>query len=276
MVSTLSTEEILKAHKNWSYIRTDRNNTRYFNDCTCGRCGGAGGWVGWPDYVCYECGGSGRSDRGSTVKVYTPEHDAKLTAQREARAKKRQEERIAKAIAERPQNLVNAGFGKEGETYVIYRVKGETFSIKDQLKELGCKFKPGIGWFAPTKLEGYDCQRLEESEVLDDVPFIQWKDKSTLEGLCEVEPSPSKWQGNVGDRLDIEVHIDRQIQGVGYMGKTSYLYLMSDKDKNVYKWSSSCFYVEGEDVHFKATVKDHTEYNGIHQTVLTRCTKVKE
>lgn len=276
MVSTLTTEELLAKHKNWSYIRTDRNKTRYFNDCTCGRCGGAGGWAGWPDFVCYECGGSGKSDRGETIKVYTPEHDAKLAAQRDARAKKRHEERVAKAIAERPQNMANAGFGKEGDTYVIYRVKGNTFPIKDQLKELGCKFKPGIGWFAPTKLESYDCQRLEEAQVLNESPFIEWKDKSVLDGLCEVEASPSEWQGSVGERLDIEVHIDRQIEGVGYMGKTSYLYLMSDKDKNVYKWSSSCFYVEGEDVHFRATVKDHTEYNGVRQTVLTRCTKVKE
>ena len=276
MVDLRTTEELLNAHKRWTYVRTDKNGTRYFHDYTCGRCGGRGGWEGWPGFTCYECGGTGKS-KPYTIKVYTPEHEAKLAAQRQARAEKRQKEREAKALLERPQKLFEAGFGKEDETYVIYRIKGETFSIKEQLKELGCKFKPGIGWFAPSALDGYDCQRLEESQVLDDTPFIQWKDKDDLEKLCEVdiEPSPSEWQGEVGERIDIKVHIDRQIKGVGYMGKTSYLYLMSDENKNVYKWSSSCFYMEGDDVHFRATVKDHSEYKGIHQTVLTRCTKVK-
>jgi len=280
MVDTRTTEEILAAHKRWSYVRTDKNGTRYFYDCTCGRCGGRGGWEGWPGFTCYECGGTGISSKGSTYKVYTPEHDAKLAAQRQARAEKRQKEREAKAIAERDTKLLEAGFGKEDETYVIYRVVGNTYPIKDELKALGCKFKPSVGWYFSKNLEGYECQRLEEKDVLTDSIFIEWKGKSDVEPLLienikRAEESPSEWIGEVGERRELSLHIDRKIEGVGYAGKTSYLYLMSDADKNIYKWSSSCFYREGEDVTFKATVKDHTEYKGIKQTVLTRCTKVK-
>ena len=279
MADIRTTEEILARYKNWEYIRTDKNGTRYFNNYTCERCGGRGGWEGWPGFVCYECGGTGKS-KPHVVKIYTPEHEAKLAAQRQARAEKRQKEREAKAIAERGQNLIAAGFGKEDDVYVIYRVVGNTYEIKDELKALGCKFKPAVGWFAPNKLDGYECQRLEEKDVLTDSIFIEWKDKSDvadllIENIRKAEGPQSQWVGEIGQRLELELHIDRAFQGKGYMGKTSYLYLMSDADGNIFKWSTSCFYMEGDDVIFKATIKEHTEYKGTAQTVLTRCTLVK-
>ncbi len=290
MESTKTTEELLQQHKRWTYVRTDRNNTRYFHDYTCQRCGGRGGWEGWPDYVCYECGGSGKSDRVTVIKVYTPEHAAKLAKQREARAKKAEAERVAKAIAERGENLRKAGFGQEEidgvVTWVIYRVVGNTFEIKDELKALGCKFKPQVGWYAPAALDAYECQRLTEKDVLRENVFIEWKDKDEIEPLWierqrAVEESPSQWVGNVGDRIEIRVKIDRAFEGsYSFSGgpwgsKTTYMYLMHDEAGNIYKWSTSCYYKEGDECHFRATVKDHSEYRGVKQTVLTRATLVK-
>lgn len=286
-----TTEEILKAHPRWSYDRTDRNGTRYFVDWTCDRCGGRGGWEGWPGFTCYDCGGSGRDDKGHIVKIYTPEHAAKLAKQREARAKKAEAERVANAIANRGENLRNAGFGQEEidgvVTWVIYRVVGNTFEIKDTLKTLGCKFKPQVGWYAPAALEGYECQRLTEKEVLTENIFIEWKDKDEItplwtENIRRVEESTSDWVGEVGERIDIHVTIDRAFESEfqrnsGWYGTTtSYMYLMHDEAGNVYKWSTSCYYKEKDECHFKATVKDHAEYKGVKQTVLTRCTLVKE
>lgn len=287
MIDTRPTEEILKSHRNLKYVRTDRNGTRYFKDYTCGRCGGRGGWEGWPGFTCYDCGGSGIDDRGYTIKVYTPEHAAKLEAQRQARAEKAQKEREAKAIAERGQNLLKAGFGKEDSVYVIYRVVGNTYEIKDALKALGCKFNPTVGWFAPTPLEGYECQRFEEKDVLTDSIFIEWKEKKDIEetfveNIRRREESTSRPYGEVGERIDIQVHIDRVFESSHYRNSgwygtsTSYMYLMHDAAGNIFKWSTSCYYEEGDDVHFRATVKEHSEYKGVAQTVLTRCTKVKE
>lgn len=286
MESTKTTEEILREHKNWSYVRVDRNGTRYFNDYTCCRCGGKGGWEGWPGYTCYDCGGAGYTDKATVFKVYTPEHAAKLEAQRQERARKREEERRQKAIEERDKNLLAAGFGKE-DVYVIYRVVGNTYEIKDTLKSLGCKFNPAVGWYAPTALEGYECQRLEEKQVLTDSIYIEWKDKKEVESLLienirKKEESPSKWVGEIGERIRVTLHIDRVFESEyrrndGWWGTTiNYMYLMHDKDGNIFKWSTSCCYDEGKDITFNATVKDHAEYKGIAQTVLTRCTKVKE
>lgn len=290
MESIKTTEELLQQHKKWFYDRTDRNGTRYFVDWTCQRCGGRGGWEGWPDYTCYECGGSGRGERPTTIKVYTPEHAAKLAKQREARAAKAEAERTAKAILERGANLKKAGFGQEEidgvVTWVIYRVVGNTFDIKDQLKELGCKFKPSVGWYAPAALEGYECQRLTEKDVLKENVFIEWKDKEEVEPLWvernrAAEESPSQWVGQVGDRIDITVTIDRVFESSWkrnpgmWSTVTSYMYLMHDAAGNIYKWSTSKYYEEKETYHFRATVKDHADYKGIKQTLITRATLVK-
>ena len=283
MNSTLTTEELLVQHKRWSYDRTDRNGTRYFFDYTCGRCGGRGGWEGWPGFTCYDCGGSGKDELHPTViKVYTPEHEAKLQAQREARAKKREEEAFARLVATYDERIKKIGFGKENDEYVIYRVMGETYSIKDQLKELGCKFKPQVGWYSDHELEGYATQRMTSDMVLEkNFPLIEWKSMADCKA-CFNNPITGNWVGEVGERLQLKLHIDRVIEGSGFRfndgpwGHTSsYLILMSDKDGNEYKWSTTCWYKEGEDVEFKATVKAHETYNDKKQTVLTRCTKVK-
>lgn len=287
MEDTRSTEEILAAHKRWRYVRTDKNGTRYFHDFTCERCGGKGGWEGWPGFTCYDCGGSGVSDRPDVIKVYTPEHAEKLKKQREARAEKAQREREAKAIAERGENLLRAGFSKEDDIYVIYRVVGNTYEIKDELKARGCKFNRTVGWYAPTRLDDYECQRLEESQVLKESIYIEWKDKEEVENLFQenirrIAESTSRHYGVIGERVELYLHIDRVFESEyrrnsGWYGSsTSYMYLMHDEAGNIFKWSSSCYYVEGEDVHFRATIKEHTEYKGVAQTVLTRCTKVKE
>lgn len=287
MNSILSTKELLEKHPRWEYVRTDRNGTRYFHDYTCSRCGGAGGADAWiyTGYTCYKCGGTGRQEKPEVIKVYTPEHEAKLEKDRAARRAKREAERVAVLIRDREKNLLDAGFGKEDNTYVIYRVVGETFSIKDQLKEEGCRFNRAVGWFSSIPLVGRECQRMEEKDILEDFPEIVWKKPDEVKPLwfenLHKEKDPSVFVGEVGDRLELYLHIDRKIEFDRYnqfshREETGYIYIMRDNDKNVYKWSTSCFYKEDDDIHVRATVKDHIEYKGVAQTVLTRCTKVKK
>ena len=70
-------------------VRTDKNGTRYFEEeCKCWKCGGSGTYYwgavinGSPSYagMCYACEGSGVVI--AKTKEYTPEHQAKLDAQR--------------------------------------------------------------------------------------------------------------------------------------------------------------------------------------------------
>lgn len=84
-------------------IKTDKNGTRYYEEtCRCWKCSGTGTYTwgavvnGATQYagVCFACQGSGVTVE--TVKEYTPEHQAKLDAQRAKREAKRQAEREAK------------------------------------------------------------------------------------------------------------------------------------------------------------------------------------
>lgn len=95
----------------------------------------------------------------------------------------------------------------------------------------------------------------------------------------------STWQGSLDDKIVVEVTLMKS-----YEYETDYglkcLHFMKDDDGNVYKWStgkglgwyedkneSDTYHQveDGERFTIKGTVKEHTIYNGIKQTVLTRC-----
>ena len=155
MVDTRSTEEILGSHPKWRYDRTDRNGTRYFNDYTCDRCGGQGGAQAWAytGFTCYKCGGSGKQDKPSVTKVYTPEHAAKLEAQRNARHEKMEAEKNARLIATYEERMLKEGFS-EGRRRVR-SLSCERLSIKRPRLER----KFGLSGLSP-RLVGIQNQKL--------------------------------------------------------------------------------------------------------------------
>lgn len=143
-------------------IRTDRNGTKYWNIIdVCPRCGGRGDYIlGTLNYgVCFGCGGSGKHQY--TYKEYTPEHEAKLEAQRKAKAEKRLAER-AKYEAEHAEEIeaknrailerryADFGCGKNG---IGYALTGKTYPIKDAIKKNGGRWIYGV-WICPVAIEG--------------------------------------------------------------------------------------------------------------------------
>ena len=104
---------------------------------------------------------------------------------------------------------------------------------------------------------------------------------------CEEVPdtSNSTWQHNVNDRVEIDLMLINVSNFETYYGN-KYVYTFSDQSNNVYVWFTSKAYLmhrcledssrdqfahAGDVVRVKATVKDHTEFHGTKQTVLTRC-----
>jgi len=76
--------------------------------------------------------------------------------------------------------------------------------------------------------------------------------------------------GTIGKRETFTLKVNRLIFSEGFYGLTI-IHLMEDKDGNVFKWFSSGPELdEGEFLTLKATVKDHSEYQGTKETVLTR------
>ena len=289
MTDTRTTNEILAAHEHWSYDRTDRNGTRYFSNYVCPRCGGRGvieAYAYIDGGICFECGGAGRTHKPEIIKIYTPEHEAKLAADRAKRAAAKLEAKRAEYRDHMSEKLQELGFGIEDGIAVLYRVIGNTYPIKDELKARGCKFNACVGWYAPTELDGYECQRMLALEAIhfnEEKIALEWfpveQVKARWSEVVNAKPVTSVFQGTVGERLDVEVTVDRVLESqftFNYRNVSSNLHIMHDADGNVYTWSTQKCLTEGETYHLRGTVKDHQEYKGVQQTVLTRCTLVKE
>lgn len=98
----------------------------------------------------------------------------------------------------------------------------------------------------------------------------------TFEDTVEKEPeTKSDWVGEIKERIrDLKLSVvatpsyEHQSYA-GYGMQTTYINIMEDNSKNCFVWKTS-YPLNGEVV-LDGTVKDHSEYNGKKQTVLTRC-----
>lgn len=80
----------------------------------------------------------------------------------------------------------------------------------------------------------------------------------------------SKWQGKVGDKIETTVDVVNVTPFDGQYGIT-YLYKMIDKSGNVLTWFASKKALDAcNNIKIKGTIKQHREFAGIQQTVLTR------
>jgi len=104
--------------------------------------------------------------------------------------------------------------------------------------------------------------------------MVQW-----LNGYVErntPKPENGKHLGKIGDKIEVVVTIDSERMFSGVYGIT-YLYKMHDQENNVVVWfSSNRLFDAGAVVTLKATVKDHSVFNGVSQTVITRAKVQKE
>ena len=277
-------------------IRTDKNGTKYYH-CTdsCFKCGGHGFIKAYEFYAggeCFECNGSGVVSWEE--KEMIPEYEAKL----EARRKKAQERKDAKAIAESVEKnaefFEKQGFNADGKTYVAL---GNTYAIKDALKNAGFKYNNLIGWHAPVQNDEFPTVEIDVDDVYKkDHTFTYrwnyWKEsdeetysKKIADANAELKKQSnddcgdSEYIGEVGKRITIEAKYIRSVQwetdyGYGYWtNNTMFRHIFKDMRGNEITWKTSSSIVcdEGTVGMLTGTVKEHNEYNGCKQTNLTRC-----
>lgn len=268
----------------------------------CDRCGGSGIMAARVENghiipipvdggVCYKCLGEGKIHKW--VKAYTEEEMNKYLASQE-RAKERKAE---KAELERQEKLnkseenqkeLLAKWGYDVENPLIWLVGGgNTYEIKDQLKELGCKFNPAFGWYSTQPIdipEGYGMTNINFYDVYVWYPLSKRFDlKDNAKEIADaakakLEPeSHSEYEGEVKERLrDLHVTLTAIRSFDGFYG-TSFVYTFIHGE-NVLVWmTSSCKDIEiGDEIFLTGTVKEHSEYKGIKQTKLSRCIIKKE
>lgn len=279
--------ETLKNRRHTRFDRVDRNGTHIFVDCTCGRCGGDGyiSYFGHIDQgVCFECGGSGVST-GHEIKVYTDEYGAKLTAQREAREAKKRQKLVDESAEWNKTWLEREGFNADGVTYVVL---GNTFDIKDELKEKGAKFNQAMGWHM-ADAQGYDAvpisveqvtyktyigrfEYLMYSDIVDVVNPA--KDAAEQELKAVRGEHVSEYIGTVGERREFNCKLVGSFayeSHFSFYGETNYIYKFVDENGDIVVWNTSSWLdTEKKEFRFKATIKEHSEYRGEKQTVVTR------
>lgn len=88
----------------------------------------------------------------------------------------------------------------------------------------------------------------------------------------EAEVKGSEYVGEIKDRITVNCTSFTCISSWANMYGMTFLYNFKDADGNVFIWYASKP-VDNEDrvATVTGTVKDHSEYNGVKQTVLTRC-----
>ena len=267
-------------------IKTDRNGTKYWQDCTCQRCGGHGiipGYQYIEGGVCFECGGSGIS-RPHVRKEYTTEYAAKLEDARRKREDKRKAEALAEFEKNREEELLNLGF-KNGNTYCVM---GDTYAIREELKKAGAKFCRELGWHFAEQNPAYPCIRISAADVISDnptwsygKPHLAFREdtQEIVKRMTALPKKPSEYVGEVGKRITLDLTVKKTREydlDYGWYGTTMFVNIMEDPDGNTVVWKTSSWLgQEGQTYTITGTVKDHSEYNEVKQTVLTRC-KVKE
>lgn len=271
------------------YVRTDKNGTKIYHDYTCPRCGGRGGGDQWAytGWTCYECGGSGKSHKPQIIKEYTPEYQAKLDAQRAKRAEKQRVQRVEEFKSNLPKLIMDKGFNEDGKVYVAV---GDTYSIKDQLREAGAKWKPALNsWIFTEAPTAYATVELTAEECLDfyeESGWVNWKNINFTEliqsKLPKEDKAVSEYVGSIGERIELEVTLEKvrswEVPSYGGWGMTTkVLYVFRDTAGNILVWTTTGYGVSAEEVPqgakaiLRGTVAEHKEYAGEKQTSLKRC-----
>ena len=252
-------------------IKVDRNGTKYFSDNTCPKCGGSG-YIRYYDHisggVCFRCEGTGIYE--THWKEYTPEYAKKLADKRLEKAKKTAPERNLKYFEAN-------GMSADGIAWVVL---GNTFAIKDQLKEAGARFTRELGWHFDHPAE--NCIEVSIEQIGEQSADGTWCiDRYAEETIKELKAkhapkTASEYIGNVGDKLELMVKLvayHTYETHITYRGETHYVYHFCDEAGNSIIWNTTAWQDIDEGKHYmlKGTIKEHSEYKGDKQTVLTRC-----
>lgn len=172
------------------------------------------------------------------------------------------------------------GFNSVGVTYLVL---GNSYPIKQQLKESGFKFSPLLRWHGPDNEfqlpNGCFYKELSYDEVFewddkDGVTFMREGARDIIEDIFNPqEISNSEYVGEIGERFrGTQVYI-KSIRGFDSEFGYKYVYTFEDDYGNLYSWFTTVQLpaTAGAKGTLSGTIKNHTEYKGAKTTQLSRC-----
>ena len=163
-------------------------------------------------------------------------------------------------------------------------VCGESYDHKDWIKEHGGRFNNLFNWYF---ISDIDVEKFELPEGLT-LKKVEWEkiavNDETLKKESEIKvyldsliypEDESQFVGTVGERIVVEVTVEKNITLEGYYG-IQHMHVMRSDDGNVFVWTTTTKdWAVGSKKNIRGTVKEHKTYRNTHQTVLTRCSEVK-
>ena len=168
------------------------------------------------------------------------------------------------------------GFGPEGYITIF---KGNTYEDKDYFKTSAARYNRWWGWYF------FETEPIPE-DIPDDVEPVRldWSLVGTEDGVLKseaevskaidslvYEEDPSEYQGEVGDKIDVILTVEKAITLDGFYGPST-MHIFRDYDGNCYVWTTTARSWEvGTEHHIVGTIKELKQYKGVRQTVLTRC-----
>lgn len=278
-------------YKNWERIGKpfDKNGKLYqIVKCECDRCthgiyaiGVENGQIKpHPAYngICLKCGGTGFLTK--EVRLYTEKEletmnkNAEVAKVRKDEARRKEmEENFAKKKIEW---LKSHGFNEDEVTYIV---KGETYSIKDELKAEGFIFDPVLLWHRSTPSAERETISIKAEDILE---FSAWGEGHYLTEAKEkiknlINPpsaSNSTWlDKEPGDSFkELPVTLVRKSSFDGRYGTTYIFTFITDKEQELVWFTSTNPNIELNETFFlSGKVKEKNIYKNKLQTIVTRC-----
>lgn len=167
---------------------------------------------------------------------------------------------------------------EQGEVWVAL---GNTYGMKDQLKAMGAHYEPVFGWYFDHAVEDIPLRKLETEEVwrvINDYGKISLREdvfetvkQYRKEYVASLSPV-TYFFGEVGDKIEKAVVLTKVTSWDSVYG-TCFFYRFIDTEGHVFVWKTgSVLDLEaGKSLILKGTIKEHKEYEGTKETVLTRC-----
>jgi hypothetical protein len=160
--------------------------------------------------------------------------------------------------------------------------KGDTYAEIDWFHTSIARYAKWWGWYIVSTDEvpadipaGITPVRLSWDAVGNDNGELKPESvvKEAVEALM-YDPTPSEYIGQIGERLELTVTIEKAIPLDGEHPST--MYIMRADCGNCFVWTTAAkSWTAGGTHHLRGTVKDHRTYKGEKQTILNRCMEVK-
>ena len=249
--------------------RIDKNGTKYMVSNTCRKCGGKGTIRMYGHIysgICFLCNGSGIHEYH--WKEYTPEYAKKLADKRLQKAIKTAPERNEKLWS-------SIGLSDNGSAWVVIN----KFAKSADMKELGARWNPYLGWFFKEEHDGTFFMSADDlGQYYADGT---WAFKENIGNIVDskrdsfLPKSESEYVGEIGQKITLTVTFERSYSYEASFGyNTTTVYILKFKNGyNTIVWKTSSYneFEEGKEYSICGIVNEHKEYRGDKQTILTRC-----